>query len=250
MKYREQIFFFIFILSAVRLFAQDVDGPDPMPIRLKAQILNIADESPVPYVFVMNLRTHSGVTTDEMGRFTMEMLNIDSLSMSSLSFTKMTAHLPANYKEANVQTFYLRPIRYAIPEVQVSGEQKKVNMEGVPVGKKSNIDPSLRGNAFNEKPPILAAFFNPLSFIQYYTSKKEQEKRDVRKAILTEKHWETLSELYTKKLVIELTGLYDEKADELMIYINSKGLLSQMSNEYDVRSCIKEQYQLFKAEGH
>jgi len=250
MKYRKQIFLFIFLLITVRLIAQDTDEPDPMPIRLKAQILNLADESPVPYVFVLNFRTHTGVTTDEMGRFTMDMLNVDSLSLSSLSFTKMTVRVPSNYKEGNVQTFYLKPIRYVIPEVQVEGSQKSVNMEGVPVGKKLDIDPALRGNAFNEKPPILAAFFNPLSFIQYYASKKEQEKREVRKAILTEQHWEQLSKLYTKAVVKELTGLNDEKADELMIYINTKGLLSGMSNEYDVRNTIKEQYQLFKTEGH
>jgi hypothetical protein len=49
---------------------------------------------------------------------------------------------------------------------------------------------------------------------------------------------------------MELTGLSDSAADELMIYINSKGLLSYMSNEYDVRNTIKEQFALFKQEGH
>ena len=57
------------ILNSVLLFAQDYDDVDPMPLKLKGQVLNLDDESPVPYAFVMNYRTHTGVTTDEQGRF-------------------------------------------------------------------------------------------------------------------------------------------------------------------------------------
>lgn len=250
MKYQTFLFFLILFFCAGGLFAQDPEDIDPMPVKLKGQVLSLGDNSPVAYAYVLNFRTHSGVTTDEQGRFTMDMLNIDSLAISSLSYTKMTFRIPANYNENTVQVFYLKPVRFALPEVQVAGQQRKPNMDGVPMGKKLDLDPQLRGNAFNEKPPVLAAFFNPISFLQYYTSKKEKEKREARKAIITEKHWEVLSQFYTKKLVMELTGLSEERADELMIYINSKGLLSHMSNEYDVRSTIRGQYNLFKAEGH
>ncbi len=250
MKLRKKIFFFILLLTSFHLFAQEEAEMDPMPIRLKAQILNLGDESPVPFAFVLNYRTHSGVTTDEQGRFMMDMLNIDSLAISCLGFSKSTVHIPLNYNEMNVLILYAKPVRFALPEVNVQGEQQKVNMDGVPVGKKSEIDPQLRGDAYNEKPPVIAAFFNPVSFVQYYASKREREKRDARKAILTEKRWEILSQFYTKGLVMELTGLSDSGADSLMLYINSKGLLSHLSTEYDVRNTIKEQYKIYRQEGH
>ena len=236
-------------LISFQLFAQD-DEIDPMPIKLKAQVLNLGDESPVPFAFVLNNRTHSGVTTDEQGRFMMEMLNVDSLTISCLGFSKTTVGIPSNYIEMNVLLLYAKPVRFSIPEVKVQGDQKKVNMDGVPVGKKSDIDPQLRGDAYNEKPPVIAAFFNPVSFVQYYASKREREKREARKAILTEAHWEKLSQFYTKALVMQLTGLSDSGADSLMLYINSKGLLSHMSTEYDVRNTIKEQYKIYCQEGH
>jgi hypothetical protein len=250
MKYRKQIFILFLLISSLQIVAQNADDIDPMPVKLKAQVLNLGDESPVPFAFVLNNRTHVGVTTDEQGRFMMDMLNIDSLTITCLGFSKATVHIPLNHNEMNVLILYAKPVRFAIPEVKVQGEQKKVNMDGIPPAKKIDIDPQLRGDAYNEKPPVLAAFFNPASFLQYYTSKREREKREARKAIITEKHWEILSEFYTKKLVVELTGLSDSAADDLMIYINSKGLLSHMSNEYDVRSTIKEQYVLFRQEGH
>jgi len=49
---------------------------------------------------------------------------------------------------------------------------------------------------------------------------------------------------------MELTGLNNAQADNFMIYINSKDLLTQMTNEYHVRNIIKEQYKIYTAEGH
>jgi len=240
----------IILFSAFQLRAQDSGELDPMPIKLKGQVLNLEDESPVPNAFILNFRTHTGVTADDQGKFMLDMLNIDSLSISSIGFTKTVVHIPANYNEMNVLILYAKPVRFSIPQVNVQGQQSKVNMEGVPVGKKSKIDPQLRGDAYNKRPPVLAAVFNPVSYIQYYTSKREREKREARQAIVTEEHWAELSQIYTKKLVMELTGLNDSEADDLMIYINSKGLLSHMSTDYDVRETIKQQFKLFKAERH
>jgi hypothetical protein len=250
MKNRKLTLFLVLFLTTFQLFAQLVEDIDPMPIKLKAQVLNLDDESPVPSAFVLNYRTHAGITTNDQGRFTMDMLNIDSLSITILGYSKTAVHVPASYNEMNVLIIYAKPVRFALPEYKVKGEQAKVNMDGIPMGKKSDIDPQLRGNAYNKKPPVLAAFFNPVSFLQYYTSKREKEKRDTRKAIITEKQWETLSQYYNKELVMELTGLNEFQADAFMIYFNGKGVLSHTSNDYDVRNAIKEQYKLYREEGN
>lgn len=237
-------------MGVFQLFAQEEAEIDPMPIRLKGQVLNLDDEMPVPFAFVLNFRTHTGVTTNEQGLFSMDMLNIDSLEISSLGFTKTVVRVPANYLEMNVLILYAKPVRFALPGVTVKGEQAKVNMDGVPMGNKSTIDPQLRGDAYNKKPPVLAAVFNPVSFLHYYTSKREREKRETRKAIVTEKKWEFLSQYYNKELVMELTGLNNYQADKFMIYFNSKEIFNQLSTEYEVRDAIKEMYKLYREEGH
>jgi len=242
-------FLCIMLFLNVTAFSQP-EEIDPMPIRLKAQVLSLGDEMPVPNAFIVNLRTHSAITTDELGRFTMEMLNVDSLSVSSLGFSKITARIPANYNELNVLIIYAKPIRFALPDVNVTGQQKKVNMDGLTPAKKVDIAPELRGDAFNEKPPVIAALLAPASFLQYYLSKSEREKRETRQAIVSDKDWEIISQYYNKELVMQLTGMNNAQADFFMIYINSKGLLYQMTNEYDARNIIKEQYKIYKEEGH
>ena len=248
MKHRKQIIFLILLLSSFHLFSQVAEEVDPMPIKLKGQVLNLDDESPVPFATILNYRTHGSITADKLGRFTMEMMNIDSLAISSLGFSKSIAHIPANYNEMNVLILYAKPVKFALGEVKITGEKQKVN--GLPTGKKLDLDPRLRGDAYNEKPPLLAAFFNPASFIQYYASKREKDKRDTRQAIVTEKKWEILSQYYNKKLVMELTGLNDTQADIFMLWFNNKNLLSSMSTEYDVRAAIVQQFKIYKEEGH
>jgi hypothetical protein len=132
----------------------------------------------------------------------------------------------------------------------VHGEQKKVNMEGVPVGKKNDLAPELRGDAYDKKPPVIAALLTPASFLQYHLSKSEKEKRETRQAIVSDRQWEVISQFYNKELVMNLTGLNNAQADYFMMYINGKGLLNQMRTEYDVRAIIKEQYKLYIEEGH
>lgn len=243
-------FLLLFLLLSVTVVSQTVDEVDPMPIRLKGQVLNLEDETPVPNAIVINLRTHNTISADLQGRFMMDMLNIDSLSVSSLGFSKSIAHVPAKFNEMNVLIIYAKPVRFALPDVTVSGQQKKVNMDGVPVAKKNDIAPELRGDAYSKRPPVIAALFTPASFLQYHLSKSEREKRETRKAIVSEKQWQIISQFYNKELVMQLTGLNNAQADNFMIYINSKGLLNQMTNEYDVRNIIKEQYKVYLAEGH
>ena len=240
---------FSFFLFPFFLFSQEPEEIDPMPIRLKGQILNLEDELPVPFATILNFRTHGSVVADDQGRFTIEMMNIDSLSISSLGFSKTTARVPVNYSEMNVLIIYAKPVRFSLKETKIQGEKQNVNLDGLPPSKKVDIDPALRGDAYNDKPPIIAAFFNPASYLQYYLSKSERDKRETRKAILTEQQWAELSVYYNKKLVMELTGLNDVQADWFMMYINGKGLLDQMKSEYDARAIIREQFKIYKEEG-
>lgn len=239
------LFFGLILVNAV--FAQDDDVIiDPVLITLKGQVLNIDDGMPVPYAHVVNMRTHGGTTTDANGNFSLEMLNVDSLALSVMGFVKMYFHVPYDYDGSERFTVHAKPVRFAIKEVEVKGDKQKI--EGLPQGEVNKISPELRGDAFSKKPPLLAAFFNPVSFWYYHLNKKEKEKRKVRQAIISEERWQMLSKYYNKEMVMSLTGLNDLEADGFMIYFNSKGILNHISSEYEVRAAIVEQYNLYMME--
>ncbi|WP_372774872.1 hypothetical protein [Mangrovibacterium sp.] len=227
--------------------AQD-DLIDPVLIFLKARLVDKDDGSPVGYAHIVNLRTRGGTTTNMQGYFSMEILNVDSLAISAMGYMKEYVHIPPFHPEDSVLTIYARPLRIAIGEVEVTGEGRKVNMDGVSTGKPSDIAPELRGDAFDKKPSVLAAIFSPASFLQYHLSSREKEKREVRAAMISDAQWQRLSQYYNKEVVMHLTGLNNAEADTFMIYFNQKNVLSTHSREYDVREAILKQYDLYQQE--
>lgn len=240
------ILFFVFA-SFLSRAQDDSDLIDPILIKLQAKIISASDSLPVPYANILNNRTHSGTTTNADGFFSIEMLNIDSLIVTSIGFERSTLKVPANYTGYNTLTFVMLPSNYALREVRVEGEKPKVDL-GFETGSVSNVPVELRGDAFNEAPPVLAAFFNPISYWQYYLSKKEKRKREVRKEMVVQKNWEMHSQNYNKEKVMMLTGMDELEADSFMIWFNSQDVLPYLSSEYQVRATIIEFYHYYKIE--
>lgn len=240
------IFGFVLLMIIQPAHAQDDDLIDPVLIQLKGRLVNKDDGLPVPYAHIVNMRTHGGTTTDTNGRFSLEMLNVDSLSISAMGYMKEYVRIPHNQHQDSLLVIQVRPVRYAIGEVKVTGEAKKIDMDGVGTGKPVDISPELRGDAYNKKPSWLAALFSPASFLQYHLSRGEKEKRNVREAIITEQQWEYLSQFYNKEMVMTLTGVNEQEADSFMIYFNTKSVLQPHFTEYDIRAAILQEFENYK----
>lgn len=244
----KKILILLFLFNGFVGFSQvDSEEVDPMLINFRAQIISAADSTVVPYANIINNRTHGGTITNGEGFFFLEMLNIDSLVISSVGFEKAVLKVPRNYSEYDVFIFIMKPMNYAVGEVKVTGEKQKIDL-GFETGTPINIAPQLRGDAFNDAPPILAAFFNPISYWQYYLSKKEKRKRDVRDAMVLEQNWELHSKNYNKEKVMMLTGLKETEADTFMIWFNGQNVLRYTATEYEIRASVIEYFQLYKLE--
>ena len=238
--------FILLLITGLQIRAQnDPLLIDPIIVRLKGRIINAADSSGVPYANIINNRTHSGTITNADGYFSMEVLNIDSLEVTSVGFEKKIISIPVTYNEQEVLTFIVNPINYLVGEVEVTGDKPKAAQD-LGTGMPTDIPAELRGDAFNEKPPVLAAIFNPISYWQYYLSRREKEKREVREAMMIEKHWEMHSENYNKEVVMKLTGLSEPQADTFMVWFNAQNVLPYTATEYEVRTAIIEYFEIYK----
>ncbi len=244
-------YFVIFLMGILFLRTNGQESgvdEDPILITLKARVISMGDSMAVPYANVLYTRYRTGTSTNAGGFFSIEMLNVDTLIISAMGFKSKTVKVPAGYSESTTLLIYLQPVVYPIREVQVTGDKNKPNMNGIPVGKQTDIPVELRGDSYNEKPPVLAAFFNPLSYWQYFLSHKEKQKRSVREAIALEKNWEMHSKNYNKEMVMMLTGLNDREAEKFMIWFNAQNVLPYTSTEYEVRASIRSWFEEYKKE--
>lgn len=246
-----RILFIIAILSGlfvVQGFAQeDKFLVDPILVRLKARVVNVADSTGIPYANIINNRNRSGTITNNDGYFALDVLNIDSLIITSVGYQRTVIYIPHNYMGHETLVFTINPVSYAVGEVEVKGEKPTV-ADGLGTGKPVDIPVELRGDAFNEKPPILAAIFNPISYWNYYLSSREREKRDVREAMALQKNWEMHAKNYNKEMVMMLTGLNEAAADSFMLWFNAQNVLPYTSSEYEVRASIKYYFERYKRE--
>lgn len=217
---------------------------DPMLIELKAVILSAADSSAIPYANIISNRTHSGTTTNADGYFSMELLNVDSLIVTSVGYERMTLKIPPDYYGYDQIVFFMKPILYNVGEVTVKGETK--NLDYFEHGKPTDIAPELRGDAYNEKPKVWDALASPTSFLQYHLSKREKRKRAVREEMSITQNWEMHSKNYNKEMVMKLTSLNEAYADTFMVWFNGQNVLPYTASEYEVRASIVQYFELFK----
>uniref|UniRef100_UPI0032172057 carboxypeptidase-like regulatory domain-containing protein n=1 Tax=uncultured Draconibacterium sp. TaxID=1573823 RepID=UPI0032172057 len=241
---RNYLLLVFFAISILPGYAQDENYEvDPMLIELKAEILSSADSTGIPYANIILHRTHSGTITNGEGYFSLEMLNVDSLEVTSVGYEKTVLKIPSYYTGFEVLTFYMKPVLYNVGEVTVEGEAQQLDY--FDHGNPSEIDPALRGDAFNKKPPVIAAVLSPLSFMQYY-GKREKRKRKVREDMAIMRNWEMHSQNYNKEMVMKLTGANEAYADTFMVWFNGQNVLPYTANEYQVREAIIQYYSLFK----
>ncbi|MFV0291335.1 MAG: carboxypeptidase-like regulatory domain-containing protein [Mangrovibacterium sp.] len=214
---------------------------DPVLIYFKGRLVDKLSGKPVPYANVVNLRTRGGVSSDINGNFSMEMLNIDTMLVSVLGYSKERLTILLPYRGDSVQQYLLEAIRFPISQVEVTGEKREMSFGDLGTGKVDSLSPEYRSVTWDDAPKWWQAMLNPLKYAQYQ-GKGERERREMREALATEADWNRLTKYYNQEMVYELTGLKDAPADTFMMYFNQHNKLTGRATEYDVRESIMRLY--------
>lgn len=242
MNYPKWLFILLFICGLSQVGFAQVYFPEDM-VKVAAQILDDLTGQPVPYVNVINQRVRGGTMSDKEGKFTLQADPTDTLTFKSLGYIDKKVPVTEMLRENAVVT--MAPVRYQLNGVEITGEGRKVNMTGIPVGKMSTVPIELRGE-FASKPKLLTAIFHPTSFLYYKFSKEEKEKRNTLVAIKSEREWQLFSLVYNKEIAERLTGLKGEELDNFMVYFNAFSNLRFSATTYEVEKRIKEVFAEYK----
>lgn len=229
------------------VMAQDDVIIDPVLVYFKGRLVDKLTDKPVPYANVVNLRTRGGTSTDINGNFSMEMLNVDTMMVSVLGYSKERLTIPLKYTEGNVQVYQVEPIRFPVAQVDVTAKKREIDLGDLGTGKVDSLSPEYRATTWSENPKWWQALFRPLSFAEYH-GKGEKERREMREALATEQDWVRLTKYYNQEMVYKLTGLKDAAADTFMMYFNQHNRLTGNSSEYDVREAITKLYKQYMQE--
>jgi hypothetical protein len=242
MHHRKTILIIILLAGFYLLKAQDIDL---YVVNIKGVVTSAYNGEPIPFARIVNPREHTSTTSNTDGLFSINMLTEDTLIIRSIGYSEFKFIL-REFPPKESYVISMQPTSYLLDEINVTGGLNLKKQLGLPDVGTLDIPIELRGNDFNKKPPLIAAFLTPISYLNYHLNEKEKEKRETLKAIQNNNEWLQFSNYFNLENIKRITGLKDEEADEFMIYCNLNNRLPYFASEMEIEFQFKDLFFKFK----
>lgn len=244
MLIRKATIFFILLVGFTQIKAQVIDL---YVVTIKGVITNAENGEPIPFARIINHREHSATTSNADGFFSINMLTEDTLKIRSIGFVEYKFTLK-EFPPKDQYSIVMKPVSYQLNEIDVNGDLSMRKKLGLPDAETLDIPIELRGNDYNKKPPLIAAFLSPISYLNYHLSDKEKEKRATLKAIKNNEEWIQFSTYFNLDNIKRLTGLDNDEADNFMMYCNLNNRLPYFASQMEIEFQIMDLFFKYKKE--
>ncbi|WP_027472909.1 hypothetical protein [Saccharicrinis fermentans] len=202
---------------------------------------------------VISYETMHIYATDSLGSFRNVFNATDSLKVFGLGYEAVVIKVKQFENIEDGLTLELARRTYMIRSVDVPAKQElHLHLPSdIKLAEKKDDDKpiALRSGNFSSKPPVLAAVFNPLSFIHYYTSKQEKRKRNAIKELAKDAEQQKINVFYNRDIIKEVSG-YEEgkKLNDFIVYCNVNLHLNSRDNALLVKERILKLKEKFEAQ--
>ncbi len=229
---------FLIAVTSLRSFAQHESSD---LISLNGEVVNASDNSPVPFVHIINTSTSKGTASNSEGRFSIQMSATDTLLFSAIGFEKYVFTLVEDIETKSINmtivldgsSMELEPVKIFAYKDEQSFKRAIINMD-VPEEKSNRMQ--LDGFYYGpRKESKISALNNPISFIASRISKKEKEKRKYAKVTAEYDKWiANVYQKYNPQLIQEITLLPEDQVEDFMKFCKLSDSFISLSSEYEV----------------
>ncbi|UII24499.1 carboxypeptidase-like regulatory domain-containing protein [Fulvivirga maritima] len=235
----------IIILLTTGLFAYSQDNN----IEITGKIIEAESHDAVPYVHVVNKASNKGVISNTEGRFWITMDKTDTLVFSSIGFEPYAYALRENIQtnkieltiELNTSTMELQPVKVFAYRDEKALKQAILNMQ-TPIAKDNETSVMLNTTTRPKwtKPDGGISLGGPISAIYNKVSREAKEKKKLQQYQKAYDNQLLAKEKYNKRVVIELTGLPEDKVEDFMVYCELKENFIVNSSEYEIAVAVNQ----------
>lgn len=201
----------------------------------------VRDENgqPLSNVIVINKRTRSGSFGNANGKFTIQCLKNDTLSITSLGYySRDITFKDSLFRSEYSTSIYLdlRVFRTATVEVFAPRDLEKIQKDIDRLG-------------YNERDYVLSgldAARSPITFLYQQFSKKERSKRLAAELTNEDRKRDLLKELFHHYVDYQIIELSDDEFDDFIDYLNVSDDFMKNSSQYDFLIYVRDRFKDYR----
>ena len=243
-------FLYIYILMVTYL-PQLLFAQTDSLVWINGSVVDSDSHQPVPYANIASYKQHMLYATDSVGHFYFQLPAHDSIKIVILGYKTKVFLLDSLTEDAD-NNLVLPVSRTSIMLDNVDIKLKRgfwddktftatelmdnlhLPADIIPYDKSKDIIPASVKPVFRREPPVVAFFFNPVSYIHYYAGKDQKSKRKMVKLLKTEKS----RNLMSRDLIKEVSGLKGDTLNNFIIFCNKNVKLSPKETIFSVRKKV------------
>lgn len=215
-------------------------------VEVIGEITNSETKEAIPYVHVLNVNSKNGTASNTEGRFWINMAPGDTLALSAIGFQayqfvikeeiktdKLIVNIelsPSTLELETVKVFAFRDeyaLKRALIDTEVPLEKEDVGIK-IPGVKLSSR--TVEGGGISVGGPLTA--------IGNLFSKEVKEKKKMAQITKEHDHYKNASKKYSKKVVMEITGLPENKVEDFMNFCKIDNSYLAKATEYEIAVVI------------
>jgi hypothetical protein len=220
-------------------------------VNVEGEILEAESGNPVPYVHISNLTTGLGTVSNTEGRFWVRIESTDTLLFSAIGYESYAFMLEPDQPsrrlrvtiEMNTSTQVLKPVKIfayrseehlkqALIEMEVPESEPEVGMQIPGIRSAPGANPSV-------------TLSGPISFFYNKFSRKVKAQKKLQKDI---QYRDLLKSKYNEQVVMELTGLPEDKVEEFMNFCKIDEAFIVKSTPYDIALAVSKCLKSFNSQ--
>lgn len=239
--------FFLLLITAV-VSAQD---------KVSGIILNDNTQAPVANVNIINLNKVRGTTSDEKGKFELEVTAGDTLHLSLIGFQSIKIRVTNDWIKNKTTTIKITEKAIALEEVNIMPYQLtgylEVDSKLIPMHEnyRYSISGLQQGYEAGEYSPnafgrVLGSIFNPADMLYGFFSKKPKELKKLREMKKDDTVRNLLESKYDRETVAVLLGIDKKDIPEILQRCNYSEAFVKTANDLQILDAISQCYEEYK----
>lgn len=227
------------------------------PATVSGIILNDNTMRPLANVNIINVNKVRGTTTDENGRFALEISVNDTLHLSLIGFKSLRIRATNDWIKNKTATILLTEKAIALEEIVVrpynltgyleidsklipERENHRYSISGLPQGYEAG---EYSPNAFGR---VLGSIFNPADALYNFFGKKPKELKKLREMKKDDTVRNLLESKFDREMISVLLGIDKNEIPEILTRCNYSESFIQTANDLQILDAISQCYEEYK----